>query len=197
MGRIDVKSRLYLQQKELFADAFNYYIYDGNPVIQPEKLAEQDISELSVHYESDAKETIVQRYRNVLKLTILTEDHQTAYLMPGLEAQNQVHYAIPVRNMLYDALRYKKQVEELAAFHRKSRDSRSHSRGEFLSGFYRDDRLVPVIALVRMRRNLGSCKHLSGKYCNLLNTVKTRKQGRESFQKMNDTGKWIPKRSAY
>ncbi len=103
MGRIDVKSRLYLQQKELFADAFNYYIYDGNPVIQPEKLAEQDISELSVHYESDAKETIVQRYRNVLKLTILTEDHQTAYLMPGLEAQNQVHYAIPVRNMLYDA----------------------------------------------------------------------------------------------
>lgn len=148
MGRMDVKSRLYLQQKDVFADAFNYYIYDGKPVIRPEELTEQDISELSVHDGSDGEETIVQRYRDVLKLAVLMEDGQTAYLMLGLEAQDQVHYAIPVRNMLYDALRYKKQVEERALAHRKARDSKGHSSGEFLSGFYKEDRLIPVITLV-------------------------------------------------
>ena len=32
--------------------------------------------------------------------------------------------------------------------HRKAKDSKGHSKGEFLSGFYKEDRLIPVITLV-------------------------------------------------
>ncbi len=40
-----------------------------------------------------------------------------------------------------------KQVMEIAAEHRKKKD-RNGTQAEYLSGFYRDDRLVPVITLV-------------------------------------------------
>ncbi|MGN0436208.1 MAG: transposase, partial [Wujia sp.] len=59
-----------------------------------------------------------------------------------------VHYAMPVRNMLYDALQYAGQVEETARKHNKDKDHNGRNAGEYLSGFYRDDRLVPVITLV-------------------------------------------------
>ena len=54
---------------------------------------------------------------------------------------------MPVRNMLYDAISYSNQVEETAKIHRKNKD-RPSSQDEFLSGFYEDDVLLPVITLV-------------------------------------------------
>jgi len=48
--------------------------------------------------------------------------------------------------MLYDAMSYTKQVEEIAASHRKNKNV--NSSDEFLSGFKKDDKLHPVITLV-------------------------------------------------
>ena len=73
---------------------------------------------------------------------------RAAYLLLGIESQDDVHYAAPVRNLLYDALQYARQVDETARIHRKNKDHKGHSRGEFLSGFYREDKLLPVITLV-------------------------------------------------
>lgn len=36
------------------------------------------------------------------------------YLVLGIENQSHVHYAMPVRNMLYDAMQLEKQVRDLA-----------------------------------------------------------------------------------
>ena len=56
---------------------------------------------------------------------------------------------MPVRNIIYDALQYGKQVADIAAKHRASEgDSKGHSRGEYLSGFYKEDKFTPVITLV-------------------------------------------------
>ena len=54
---------------------------------------------------------------------------------------------MPVRNIIYDALQYGKQVADIAAKHRTD-GSKGHSRGEYLSGFYKDDKITPVITLV-------------------------------------------------
>ena len=43
------------------------------------------------------------------------------YLLLGIESQSEVHYAMPVRNMVYDALQYAAQVEEAARSHREAR----------------------------------------------------------------------------
>ena len=53
-----------------------------------------------------------------------------------------------MRNLLYDALQYARQVEATARNHREQKDYKGRDRGEFLSGFYREDKLLPVITLV-------------------------------------------------
>ena len=74
-------------------------------------------------------------------------DDNVAYVIYGIEVQSKMHFAMPVRNMLYDAISYSNQVEETAKIHRKNKD-RPGSQDEFLSGFYEDDVLLPVITLV-------------------------------------------------
>lgn len=54
---------------------------------------------------------------------------------------------LPVKNMVYDALEYAGQVENSARSHREARQWPSTS-GEYLTGFYKDDRLIPVITTV-------------------------------------------------
>jgi hypothetical protein len=50
--------------------------------------------------------------------------------------------------MIYDALQYGKQVDETSRKNRKERKKKPHNRGEYLSGFYKEDRLIPVITFV-------------------------------------------------
>lgn len=54
---------------------------------------------------------------------------------------------MPVKNMVYDALEYAGQVENSARSHREAKQWPSTS-GEYLTGFYKDDRLIPVITTV-------------------------------------------------
>lgn len=67
------------------------------------------------------------------------------FMLIGVENQTDLHYAMPVKNMVYDALNYGFQVKEAAKKHRKNRDKGSSA--EFLSGFYKEDKLTPVITL--------------------------------------------------
>ena len=53
----------------------------------------------------------------------------------------------PVKNMVYDALEYAGQVENSARSHREAKQWPSTS-GEYLTGFYKNDRLIPVITVV-------------------------------------------------
>lgn len=77
-------------------------------------------------------------------------DDEAVYVVLGIENQDKVHYAMAVKNMLYDALQYAKQIEEAKRSYRdKSKANKVKlSSEEFLSGFKRDDRLMPVITLV-------------------------------------------------
>lgn len=77
------------------------------------------------------------------------QEDEVAYILLGIENQTDIHYAMPVRNMIYDALQYGKQVADTAANHRKSDKSfRKRTSGEYLSGFYKEDVLKPVVTLV-------------------------------------------------
>ena len=38
MGKIDVATKQYMSHKNVIADAFNFYVYDGAQVIKPERL---------------------------------------------------------------------------------------------------------------------------------------------------------------
>ena len=163
IGAADTVTKAYIRKNEVFADAFNYFMYDGIKKIQPDQLRELDSTEIAILLnEQDTRDNtnkdkeasgrkMMQKYRDLLKTATVMEDGEAAYVLLGIENQTEVHYAMPVRNMLYDAMKYNQQVTDIAAKHKKQKDSKRHqkiSNGEFLSGFYKEDKLIPVITLV-------------------------------------------------
>lgn len=154
MGAADTVTKAYMKENTVFADAFNYLLYRGRAVVDPAQLQELDTTEIALPFgaqDEDGKpqEDAVQKYRDVLKSAVIKEDGEAAYILLGIENQTDIHYAMPVRNAVYDALQYGRQVADIAKKHRREdASSKAHSRGEYLSGFYKDDRLTPVITLV-------------------------------------------------
>ena len=154
MGLVDTVTKAYMEDNSVFADAFNYLIYGGKPVVDPAQLQELDTTEIALPFgaqdnEGKQWEEAIQKYRDVLKSAVIKQDDDAAYILLGIENQTDIHYAMPVRNIIYDALQYGKQVADISAKHRKSKsDSKGHSRDEYLSGFYKNDRITPVITLV-------------------------------------------------
>ena len=148
LGRKDTVTKDYIKQNTIFADAFNYYIYGGQQRIMPKQLRELDAAETIVPYGADDAGEPEQVYRDVMKSMVAMKDERAAYLLLGIESQGEVNYAMPVKNLVYDAINYARQVQKAASSHREAKDSTGHSKGEFLSGFYKEDRLIPVITLV-------------------------------------------------
>lgn len=133
---------------EVFADAFNYLIYDGELVIKPEQLTDMDTTQYVIPYHEDekGKPEAAQKCRDTLKTLAVKTDDRYTYLVLGIENQSHVHYAMPVRSMLYDAMQLEKQVRDLASQHRK--EGKNGTSEEYLSGMKKEDRLSPVITLV-------------------------------------------------
>ena len=152
MGMADTVTKEYIRSNEVFADAFNYLIYDGEQVVKPALLQELDTTEIAIPFalgeNENQTEDVVQKYRDVLKSAVIMQDSRASYILLGVENQTEIHYAMPVRNIIYDALQYGKQVSEVAKRHKSKGDRKGHNKGEYLSGFYKEDRIRPVITLV-------------------------------------------------
>jgi len=146
MGRKDTQTKEYMSNPQRFADAFNSSIFKGKQVVKADELLlrEMDTTELGIILTDDAND-IVQKVRDVLKKSILMNDGRTAFLILGIENQSEVHYAMPVKNLIYDALNYGQQVNKISALHRKEKDIKNSA--EYLSGFRKTDKIMPVITL--------------------------------------------------
>ena len=146
MGKQDTKAKEYLQDNRRFADVVNYFLYDGKPVVKAEQLLEQDTTEVITIQELDAKEDYVQKWRDLLKKMVVKTDNSVSYVLIGIENQTEIHYATPVKNMLYDAINYGSQVKQIARENKKSGNYADGS--EFLSGIKKTDKLIPVVTIV-------------------------------------------------
>lgn len=148
--KADTITKAYVQDPSIFADIFNYYVYEGRQVIKPEHLIERDSTKIALPYGADGASVPVQKFRDVQKLYAAMTDGKMQYVLYGVENQSEIHYAMAVKNNLYDALEYAGQVEEAAKSHRKERKQKKEvseiaekkekkvpSTGEFLSGFWK------------------------------------------------------------
>ena len=124
MGMADAVTKQYMKENTVFADAFNFLLYNGENVIQPQTLRELDTAEVVIPFTVDDKgkkqAQAVQKYRDILKMTTVMTDDKAAYVLFGVEAQPDIHYAMPVRNVIYDALQYGRQVTEISKRNRKN-----------------------------------------------------------------------------
>ena len=144
----DTLTKAYMARPDVFADVFNFFIYNGRQVIKAEQLRDMDTTTIALPFGLDGTQAPVQKIRDVLKQWIVKRDDKAAYLLLGVENQSDIHYAMPVRNMLYDALQYSAQVDTTAKAHKKAKREDKPTLGEYLSGFYKSDRLIPVVTLV-------------------------------------------------
>ena len=124
MGMADAVTKQYMKENTVFADAFNFLLYNEENVIQPQTLRELDTAEVVIPFTVDDKgkkqAQAVQKYRDILKMTTVMTDDKAAYVLFGVEAQTDIHYAMPVRNVIYDALQYGRQVTEVSKRNRKN-----------------------------------------------------------------------------
>lgn len=158
--KADTVTKDYVKNVDIFADVFNYYIYGGRQVVQPEQLIERDTVKVALPYGADGATIPVQRFRDAQKLYAAMTDGKMEYVLYGIENQSEIHYAMAVKNNLYDALEYAGQVEEAARSHRKEMKRKKlqgninsgngekvPGSGEFLSGFWKEDKLIPSVTL--------------------------------------------------
>ena len=143
MPKTDVLTRNYVNDPARFAELFNVFVFNGKDVVQSSNLEELD-SSVSL-YESHSK-TSLSRDRDSLKVTKFMTDGNLNYLLLGIENQSSIHYAMPVRCMMYDALEYVKQIHQTT--NRLKAGLWKADSDEFLSGFSRNGKLNPVMTLV-------------------------------------------------
>ena len=143
-GKLDIDTKAFMLDPNRFADAINYYVFDGNPVVDPEHLLPMDTTAIALPYGDNAREPI-QKFRDVLKKWVVKTDGNSVYAIFGIENQSEVSYVMVVRNMLYDAIGYDEQIRNSRKSYEKKKGLTSAER---LSGFKKTDKLIPVITIV-------------------------------------------------
>lgn len=146
MGKSDTAVNAWLGDNERFADLFNGVLFEGEQVIRPEELREMDRKNEILFQDKAGGEVEIRRYRDIAKRWEKGMD----LAVFACETQSKVHYAMPVRNMLYDSLTYMEQIKALWKQNvpKGERKKRTLTEEEYLSRFRKEDRLCPVITLV-------------------------------------------------
>ena len=141
----DSMAKEYFADNARFADLCNNILYGGREVILPENLKERDTTEVLTALGLDKKTIAMQKLRDIFKNASIKYTGKSYVVLIGVENQSDIHYAIPVKNMFYDVMAYGNQVKETAKKHRKEKDTATSD--EFLSGFTKEDKLIPVITI--------------------------------------------------
>lgn len=136
----DTVLKKFWRNNERFADLFNAVLFDGETVIQPDVLEEVD-TDISAVLKLGSYSGTLQKILDVVKKSAYGVD----FLILGLENQQNIHYAMPLRIMIGDALGYLKEYDAIAKKNKKA--GQWDSREEFLSGLRRTDRLHPMVTI--------------------------------------------------
>ena len=139
MGKKDILLRNYLGSKERFGDFLNGILFQGNVKVRSDMIQEMDSV---VTVKDTERNQWIKKERDISRRIV----NGVEYAIVAVENQMEIHYAMPIRTKLYDAMSYEQQYSEL----RKQyiTEKRSESSAEFLSKMKKDDKLIPVITFV-------------------------------------------------
>ena len=140
----DTVLKNYWSDNEQFADIFNAVLFKGKQIIKAEELEDVDTEESSLLEHRDYVESI-KASRDNIKVSKRSTAFRVELVMLGMESQEHIHYAMPMRVMGYDYGTYKKQYDNKA---KKYKASEGMEEDEYLSRMKKTDRLMPVITIV-------------------------------------------------
>lgn len=108
MGKVNNAVNQLLERKEIFADFINGVIFNGEQLLKPEKM-ELLSANTGYYYEEDKKKKLIERHGDIR----MKGELGTYSVILLEETQEGVHYGMPVREMLYEALEYVKQIQAI------------------------------------------------------------------------------------
>ena len=142
--KADVVVKNYWRNNEQFADFFNAVLYEGKQVIKPDELEDMDTEESYVSENKKYVESVLASRDNI-KIRKKSTKHDVELCILGMESQEHIHYAMPMRVMGYDYGSYKKQYDSNAV---KYKIAKGLSDDEFISKMKRTDKFIPIITIV-------------------------------------------------
>jgi len=141
----DSVSGQYFHDKARAAELLNVGLLGGSRLIKPEDIEEVD----SVVFET-APDTGSQREKHKINKKLRDIQYKLVcgccVMFVGIENQDEIHYAMPIRAMGYDFSRYQTQYEEIKKWHKQQKDLKKGA--EFLSGFSSTDRLNALFTVI-------------------------------------------------
>lgn len=140
----DTVLKNYWNDNEQFADLINAVLFEGKQVIKPEELEDVDTEESSVLEHREYAETI-KASRDNIKVQKKSTVFGVEFVLLGMESQEHIHYAMPMRVMGYDYGSYKKQYDSNA---KKYKTAEGLNEDEYLSRMKKTDKFIPVITIV-------------------------------------------------
>ena len=127
----DACLKKFFYDNEVFADLFNTYAFEGKEVIDASILETSDSAYVeSVHTIKGIEK--VNRYRDIVRKSAFGAQ----FIIIAVENQNKIHYAMPVRVMLYDVLGYSTECRVLGR-EQKQEETESWTVDEMLSSLKR------------------------------------------------------------
>lgn len=140
----DFVSSIFFSDNERYADIINGIGCGGIPFVKGKDLQEADTKVLFKRRTGFGGKTkrIAPKYRDLIRKTAFGVN----FAMVGIENQEEIDYALPLRVMCYDAGEYERQASMIRRDVKRS--SKSLSSGEYLYGFRKDSRLLPTITFV-------------------------------------------------
>lgn len=138
----DTALKEFWRNNERFADLFNTVFFHGDKVLKSEDMEERDTDMCSVIFSNEVEESL-ENYRDVLKCA-----KGMNFMILGIENQDKIHYAMPLRCRVYDDLQYVKQIKEIEEIHKQKKDWKEFTEDEFLSKIKKEDRIKPCLTII-------------------------------------------------
>ena len=140
----DIVLKNYWNNNEQFADLFNGALFDGEQIIKADELMNVDTEE-SIVLEHKKYAESIKASRDNIKIRKRSTVLGVEFVLLGLENQEHIHYAMPMRVMGYDYAAYKKQYDSNA---QKYKTAEGLNEDEYLSRMKKVDKFMPVITVV-------------------------------------------------
>lgn len=140
----DFNSSIFFSDNERYADIINGIGCDGVPFVKGKDLQEQDTKvRFSIFRKYGRRE---KRKKTLCRDLLRKTPFGVNFAIIGIENQEEIDYALPLRVLCYDAGEYEKQAARIRKEVREK--SRGMSAGEYLYGFRKESRLFPTITFV-------------------------------------------------
>ncbi len=142
MPTADEALKKFFSDNAVFADLFNSFLFKCEFIKEDELVSVETAYADSVSVNQSKKERIgkITKYRDIARKASTFGN----FVILGIENQSEIHHAMPVRAMLYDALEYSKQMEILSV----KQEREGWTVDEFLSRISKNTKVIPVITCV-------------------------------------------------